>query len=75
AEEHGVGLVTGGRNQAPLLLDRDAITPAVDLVRTPSGLSLRPLLVRGEAATVETIPAPFSLIGDPGIGIATWTPG
>jgi superfamily II DNA or RNA helicase len=75
AEEHGIGLVTGGRTQVPLAFEQEPITPAADLVRTASGLSLRPLLARGDAATGEAVRPPFALIGDPGIGVATWTPG
>ncbi|WP_375388499.1 SNF2-related protein [uncultured Amnibacterium sp.] len=75
AADHGVGLITGGRDQAPLELGRDPVTPAADLVRTPAGLSLRPLLAHGDAETGPPLDPPFALIGDPGIGVATWTPG
>ena len=74
ASDAGVGLLTGGREQAPLVLERDPVTPAADLVRTGDGLSLRPLLARGDAATGEAIAPPFALVGDPGIGVATWAP-
>ncbi|MGT2424670.1 DEAD/DEAH box helicase [Amnibacterium kyonggiense] len=75
AQEHGVGLVTGGRTQTPLLIAQDPVTPAADLVRTDAGLRLSPLLAHGDAATGSAIVPPFSLIGDPGIGVATWEPG
>ena len=75
AQEHGVGLVTGGRTQAPLVIGHEPVTPAADLVRTDAGLTLAPLLVLGDAATGTAIAPPFSLIGDPGIGVATWEPG
>ena len=75
AQEHGVGLVTGGKQQAPLVIEKEPVTPAADLVRTASGLSLAPLLVLGDPITGTAIDPPFSLIGDPGIGIATWEPG
>ena len=75
AQEHGVGLVTGGRTQAPLIIESEPVTPAADLVRTAAGLSLAPLLVQGDPTTGAAIAPPFSLIGDPGIGVATWEPG
>jgi superfamily II DNA or RNA helicase len=75
AEEHGIGLVTGGRNQVPLTIDPDPVTPAADLERTASGLALSPLLVQGDPGTGVRLDPPFSLIGDPGIGVATWEPG
>lgn len=75
AEEHGVGLVTGGRAQEPLVLDRDPVTPAADISRVDGGLALRPLLVRGDASTGGALSPPFALVGDPGIGVATWEPG
>ena len=75
AAESGVGLITGGRDQVPLVIDVDPVTPAADLARTPDGLRLRPLLARGDALTGDPIQPPFALVGDPGIGVATWTPG
>ncbi|RIX31183.1 DEAD/DEAH box helicase [Amnibacterium setariae] len=75
AEEHGIGLVTGGREQVPLQVAAAPLTPAVDLVRTDGGLRLAPLLAQGDAATGPALLPPFSLIGDPAIGVATWEPG
>ena len=75
AEEHGIGLITGGKDQSPLLLGEGSVTPAADLRRTPTGLSLAPLLAQGDPATGPSIAPPFVLIGDPGIGVATWEPG
>ncbi len=72
AAEAGVGLVTGGRAQAPLVLERRPVTPAADLVRTSGGLSLRPLLARGDPATGAPVEPPFALVGEPGIGVVTW---
>ncbi|TDS75683.1 helicase-like protein [Amnibacterium kyonggiense] len=75
AQDHGVGLVTGGRTQTPLVIAQEPVTPAADLIRTGAGLRLSPLLAHGDAATGRAIVPPFSLIGDPGIGVATWEPG
>lgn len=73
AAEAGVGLVTGGRGQHPLVLEHRPVTPAADLVRTGDGLSLRPLLAHGDPAAGAVVEPPFALVGDPGIGVVTWS--
>lgn len=71
AEQEGIGLVTGGRTQAPLAVAVRPVTPMIDFARTGDELVLRPLLAV-DGADGEPLAAPFALIGEPAIGLATW---
>jgi superfamily II DNA or RNA helicase len=72
AQHLGLGLVTGGKAQTPLLLAARPAVPAIDVGRDDEGLVLKPLVTDGDPASAPPVPQPFVLVGDPATGLATW---